>query len=299
MDKSVFVVDSFSALGTLFWIEVFQNQDNQLSDIEKNTITTRLHTEIQSFESAYSRFRADSTLSLLNKERVVSYDEELFDMVSISRIARERSEGVFDIFIKEKLEDKGYGVSFDGENHVHIKGETSEVKHEGSTLVLIGNKGIDLGGIGKGYLIDKLARIMRDVFGLKYFLINGGGDIFVTSRFGEEVELFLEHPTKSDEYLSSIKIQNKGFCSSSSFKRQWKHGDKEVNHFVSDKEVWAASYVIADTTVTADIFATVACILSLDQEKLKRVAESFSAEYLVINQEGDMYKSENFRLVEG
>lgn len=299
MDKSVFVVDSFSALGTLFWIEVFQNQDNQLSEIEKNIITTRLHTEIQSFESAYSRFKADSTLSLLNKERVVSYDEELFDMVSISSIANKKSEGVFDIFIKEKLESKGYGVSFDSGVHIQNQGEESEVKREGNVVRLLGSKGVDLGGIGKGYLIDKLARIMEDDFGLKYFLINGGGDIFVTSRFGEDVELFLEHPTKSDEYLSSIKIKNKGFCSSSSFKRQWKHGDKEVNHFVSDNEVWAASYVVADRTVIADIFATVACILSLDREKLQRVATTFSTEYLVINQEGDMYRSENFRLVEG
>ena len=43
-----------------------------------------------------------------------------------------------------------------------------------------------------------------------------GGDMYMTSKCGEDVTVFLEHPIKHDEYIGTVNIKNKSFCSSSS-----------------------------------------------------------------------------------
>lgn len=54
---------------------------------------------------------------------------------------------------------------------------------------------IDLGGLGKGWLIDKLSDLLRNE-GYKEFLINGGGDMYVSST--EKQECYIEHPRDTE-----------------------------------------------------------------------------------------------------
>ena len=75
----------------------------------------------------------------------------------------------------------------------------------------------------------------------------------------------------------------------------WLVEDKEVNHFISDdEEVWASSYVVSDNATNADIFATVACLLSSNKDKLSDYSKDFNVDYFVINKEGNIYRSDNF-----
>lgn len=294
MDKSVFVIESFPALGTLFWIEIFESDAYSVEVTLLETIKMRLCDEIRRFETSYSRFNDESTLSLLNRERVVLYDEDLSTMLTLAEKMSVVTGGVFDIFIKEKLEEKGYGMQ--GVDMEKNGEEKSFISSDEKSIILHGNKGVDLGGIGKGYLIDKLTRILRDEYSVPYFLINGGGDMYMTSKGGEDVTVYLEHPTHHDEYIGTVTLKNKSFCSSSSFKRVWKYQGKEVNHFIGEGEVWAASYVIGDTAGITDMFATVACILSAKKEELARIAKELLLEYMVITKNGDVYKSDGFMM---
>lgn len=290
MDKSVFVLKGFKGLGTVWFAELFLQGNN----LDLSLVESRLKKEIEEFENKYSRFQEESLLNQLNKNKSIQYDEDLAKMLEIAKEASLKSGVVFNIFIKEKLEEKGYGKKV-AEVSTKDFSETSRTEVIDDKIILRGNKGIDLGGIGKGYLIDKLANILSKEFGIKYFLVNGGGDIYVTSNNEKEIEIFLEHPTKEGEYIYKIKIKNKAFCVSSSFKRMWLVEDKEVNHFIGDnEEVWATSYVVGGNATITDIFATVACILSSQESKLINVANEFSVEYFVVNKAGQIYKSTDF-----
>ena len=196
------------------------------------------------------------------------------------------------LYHKEKLEEKGYGNTVASPEKI-IEGD-SNIKLENNKIILEGNKSIDLGGIGKGYLIDKLSNILQKKFGLKYFLINGGGDIYVTSDNEKEIELFLEHPTNKDQYINKIKIKNKSLCVSSSFKRVWNKEGEEVNHFIGEENVWAISYIVGGKATNADVFGTIACILSSNENKIKSIYKDFDVEYMVINQKGEVFKSNSF-----
>lgn len=164
-------------------------------------------------------------------------------------------------------------------------------------------RGIDLGGIGKGYLIDKLAKELQEKFSLKYFLINGGGDMYGTSDNEKEIKVYLQHPIESYSFIGSIKIKNQAFCCSSSFKRCWAINGVEYNHFVDTKKenlILASSYVVAPTATEADVYATVLCIVSDHKNKLSKIMENRNAnrnkkiEYLVFDRNADKLISNNF-----
>ncbi len=295
MGKSHIVLDAYKGLGTSFWIELFL-EDNEILKVPLPFVTKRLEDTITEFEKKYSRFRDDSLLSILNKNKSIPYDEDLAKMLIEAQKVSLATGNVFSIFIKEDLEGKGYGKKIvqlppEASNHPE---EASSFLIEGDTIYLKGNKGIDLGGIGKGYLIDKLVLLLKNEFALDYFLINGGGDIYVTSDNGQEVELFLEHPHNTGEYLNKICIKNSSLCSSSSFKRTWKHEGKQVNHFIADDEVWAASYVVGDNATITDMYATVFCILADKKEILESLATASHVEYIVLPSTNKMLISKGF-----
>jgi thiamine biosynthesis lipoprotein len=120
---------------------------------------------------------------------------------------------------------------------------------------------VDLGGYGKGWLIDKLANDLKE-HSIDHFLVNGGGDMYATSdASGEAIAIYLEHPTEVGKYLIETKLKNQGFAASSPFKRRWKSGDKTYTHVVAISDVpEIATFVKADTATDADAFATVAML---------------------------------------
>ncbi len=294
MANSILVLDGYKGLGTFFWVELFLLEDEELHN--RTLIQSFLEETISSFNDRYSRFRYESLLSELNRNKIVAYDYHLATMLKRALEASQVTNNAFTLFIKEALEEKGYGK----QSNIKIdlkQRELSFVTINEETISLHGNIGIDLGGIGKGYLIDLLATSLQEKFDLHFFVINGGGDIYATSNHGSPVTLYLEHPINEGEYIGSIQIKNMAFCSSSSFKRRWQKNGKEVNHFIADKEVWAASYVLADTATIADIYATVYCIESDNEERLMRLSRRTTTEYTVITREGKILQSDHFRKI--
>lgn len=295
MAKPYLILEHYKGLGTIFSIELFLH-DHEIETLPFVKLQQRLESTITDFGNRYSRFSDDSFLTELNTKKVVPYDEDLAVMLKKAEEVSRSTNNVFSLFIKEALEEKGYGTQHktrEKGTHDHDE-DKSAVRIDAHTITLLGNKGIDLGGIGKGYLIDKLARIIKDEFHIPFFLINGGGDIYVTSNHGDPVELFLEHPIHEGEYIYEIHLKNKAFCASSSFKRRWNKDGKEVNHFIAEKEVWSASYVIGDDTTTTDMYATVFCILADEKTLVEKLSATTHLEYIVICDDGKTLISKGF-----
>jgi thiamine biosynthesis lipoprotein ApbE len=308
------LLDGYEGLGTKFWIEVFED----ITDENFVIIESRIKGEIDNFGARYSRFRSDSILNKLNRERSINLNNsEDFDLINMLQISMEYyslTNHTFDIFIKEKLENLGYGASdallmgnsseyasanfqssaADISNNVHAysdvdtKARPTLIITGGdvySSVSIVGEKSIDLGGIGKGYLIQKISNILEQEFKLKYYIVNGGGDMYVTSNGGTAIDLYLEHPTNIGEYIYKIKLKDSALCVSSSFKRSWNRAGKMVNHFITkeDTPAWSASYIVGRSAAEADMAATVACIDADNADKLKNDMHAFGVDYLVLN----------------
>lgn len=281
-----YIVEGLESLGTVWYIEVF----NVISFEQRILLKEDIELYIKSFDDSYSRFKKTSRLSFLNDERRVAYDKHFARMLEIGLDAYTKSKGVFSLFIEQELVEKGYGDvgqrleghQVKGQAYPHIESETVFEIH-GQEITLHGSGRVDLGGIGKGYLIDRIKERLQEKWNIDQFIINGGGDIYVTHNNDSPVEVYLKHPIQPDEVVGKVLLKNKAFCSSSSYLRTWEKDGVKRNHFVTPEggDVWAASYVVGSTATDADIAATVLCITSSDEIKSRNIAEAFSVNYLV------------------
>lgn len=250
------LLPKIEALGTHWHIEVL---DDSVNTEKLQTFTEDF---LESFEQKYSRFRDNSDLSKLNMEGVFNDpSDEFLDILGRAESAYKDTDGVFNIAVGHKMETSGYDsdYSFTKTESVVVPVLTDVLSFTTEQITLNGGK-LDLGGIGKGYLIDQLAEAYQVEFDLKYFVINGGGDIFATSDHGKAVEITLTHPRDRSLGIGSVLLLNQGFAASSPFVRAWKDRktNTETNHLHTSNNI--ASYVVADNVCDADIWATTLAI---------------------------------------
>ena len=245
-----------TALGTQWHIEIM----DKVSDIDELQIFTEGF--IETFEQKYSRFRSDSDLSKLNTDGVFSNpSEEFLDILKKSESAYKSTKGIFNIAVGAKMEASGYDSDYSfTQTKNYVVPKLTEVLSCSPKEILVSAGKLDLGGIGKGYLIDLLAKAYQTEYSLKHFVINGGGDIYATSDHGKAVEIALVHPKDQTLSIGTVPLLHQGFAASSPYVRAWK--DKktnvETNHLHTNNII--ASYVVADTACEADVWATTLAI---------------------------------------
>jgi thiamine biosynthesis lipoprotein len=132
------------------------------------------------------------------------------------------------------------------------------------TILAPEGAGIDLGGIGKGRAVDRLAAILGTPC-----LVNGGGDIVAAGRphDGSAWLVGVEDPRAPERDLTVFAVNDRGIATSSRLRRVWQQGEHRLNHLIdprtgrpSSSDVVQAT-VIAPTALLADYHAKVALLL--------------------------------------
>ncbi|MAZ30183.1 hypothetical protein CL655_02770 [bacterium] len=245
------------ALGTVWHIELFE----EVSD--PTALRRSMVDWLEEYESRYSRFRSESWLSQLNRTGVFSSpDEQFVDLLTQALHYYQSTEGVFNIAIGEQLTKSGYDANYTFTATAELPPipPLPEILEVSAEKISLQSGSLDLGGIGKGYAIDALAAFLREEHNLQYFLINGGGDMYVTSDKDTPVTILLAHPDDRSLAIGTLELKNAGFAASSPRLRAW-HDPKTGklhNHLLTKHNV--ASYVVAPTTTEADVWATVSCL---------------------------------------
>lgn len=262
---------SFLALGTVWWIEIFDDLNNKRHDDIKEFVTIFVST----YETHYSRFKEDSFVSILNKER--SLDNPSVELVHLLRFGKNlylRTDTAFNFLTGHILEARGYDASYsmiDRDSFSLTPGNPITDLTITDDHITLTNGNIDLGGYGKGYLIDLLAIELQETLGVEQFLINGGGDMYATHQDGQAIEIHLEHPTQP-RTIGSTSLLHQGFAASSPHKRAWKTADGTQNHIIATRLTADATFVKASTAAEADAFATT--ILQLDKAQTQKLAQA-------------------------
>ncbi len=257
---------TIGALGTSWWIEVFDNIDEKSRQVIHDDCAVFL----QAFEKQYSRFNPDSYISKLNAgQTITNPNQELIDVLAFGRDQFERTNGIFNIMVGSALIESGYDAEYSftpttKKTPLLSPYETLTIAPDHVTL----HQGqIDIGGFGKGYAIDALVLLLHKKHHLKYFLVNGGGDMFATSDNETPITVYLEHPTVAGTYLTTTTLYNQGFAASSPHKRAWQFAGTTYTHIINTTNVPTthnpdATFIKAESACTADIFATVALIVT-------------------------------------
>ena len=153
-----FIKRTRSLMGTYVTISLPQENNNQISSS---------FDLIQNIENSLSTYDTNATLSRLNKEHNVAYDEFLAESIKLSKLYYARTNGFFDITIgsiSKKLyhfgEERTYSPSKDELIKAHLNIDGIHIKEQ--TIESDENIVIDLGGMGKGYAVDKVIRYLKE-----------------------------------------------------------------------------------------------------------------------------------------
>jgi FAD:protein FMN transferase len=251
------IIRDIQGVGTKWSFAFYENID---------IIKTRqlLTQNISEFENLYSRFKQDSILSKLNKhKKLQNPTSELVQMIQKGLEYYDISNELFNIATAEHQISQGYDSNYSFKPNNQIKPITKSPKQaiifKDHSIELDQEISIDLGGVGKGFLIDKLSDIIIKELGYKFFVINGGGDIYVTSNHDNPIFIHLKHPI-NNEIVDTVSAKNQSICGSSPTLRSWGKSSHIINPQNLDKKVIFGSFVIADKTQDADIIATIATL---------------------------------------
>jgi thiamine biosynthesis lipoprotein len=188
--------------------------------------------EFERLEALLSRFRPDSELSRLNAAGTIEASDDLLAVVELALGARECTEGRFDPTMHDALVAAGYDRSFDelehaGQTSLPTPGRSSGcVSVHGHRLVLEDGARLDLGGIGKGYAVD---RAVAQLAPLGPCLVNAGGDLAVSGvSAGGVWPVAVELPAGA----LTLGLAEGALATSGRDRRRWRVGDEQRHHLI-------------------------------------------------------------------
>lgn len=262
------------------FVQVFsETQDEQTMEVDID----QAFVMFRGFASRFSRFREESELSVLNRASEMRVSEELFTLLLHSRQYFEETGGVFDPTILPTLEREGYGASFGSvlfgepgvvipERHYTFADVTLDVASRTVSKPL--DCRLDLGGIGKGYIVDQVAQRLAERY--TDFLVDAGGDMYIAGRnraatypyFAIDIESAFEEGQSAGMLL----VSNQAVATSGVNRRRWRQRDgREKSHLIDTKHQHSVvgdiltATVIASSTERADVLAKTLCLLGQER----------------------------------
>jgi thiamine biosynthesis lipoprotein len=285
---------NFNSMSTIVQISI--NQEMFANDLMP------VYKIFEAVEDTCSRFKEESELSRLNRQvgQEVEVSDILFANLKDALRFYEETNGVFNPGILEAIESSGYTKSIE-----YIKGQELgasshpapainkiqpyQLNEEKQTVIL--NTRIDLGGIAKGWVIDRAADLLsKQGFGF----INVGGDIRIFGTLPRPLNIGIEDPFDPSRILSSIQVSEGAVATSTSMKRRWRINGKSKHHLIDtttgepSTSTILSSTVTAPTAVEADVMAKVTLLLG--EKDGKSWLSSKKVKAVIINEAKEIWR---------
>jgi len=126
---------------------------------------------------------------------------------------------------------------------------------------------IGLGAIAKGYAVDRVAHILRS-HGEDNFIINGGGDLFISGRKGDRPwKVGIQNPRDRASYFARFPVTRPGaVVTSGDYEKFFELDGKRYHHILDPDTGYPARgtvsvTILADSAARADALATGVFIL--------------------------------------
>lgn len=250
------------------------------------------------FEARYSRFIQGNELWQLNMSEESVVSEELFDLLVQAKRYHEMTGGIFDPSILPVMESSGYAGAY-VDQAIFGKVDFSELKLDAASRTVTKPKDmlIDLGGIGKGFVIDAVTRFLAHRF--DNFLVDAGGDIRVRGVNMKESYPYwaidIEHPAAPGEAVATLLLKDRAVATSGRNRRYWVHEGEEKYHIIdpasrkNPSDELLSVTVIAQSATEADVFAKTLFIAG--KEEGSKMAERLKMPAAFADKEGAIIRN--------
>ncbi len=276
--KSVQNVAKFSheAMNTNFEIFI-QHEDGTYA----GRASRAAFNEVDRLENMLSRYAENSDVSrinLLSPLETAVVDEDTIECLSIAQKAYELTDGAFNITIGNLIEAWKRNDSDSAEKLQSklIFPEMFEINQQENTVKMLREGvNIDLGGIGKGYAVDVIAKVLAE-WGIKRAFIHGGGSSILALDAPKEKAgwpIVVRNPIDESAIVHLVMANEAVSCSG------LQRGEHIINPFTAKPIIDRRACLVrmnknsafADALSTAGMIMPVSAIAAL-QEKLPGVS---------------------------
>lgn len=246
-----------------------------------------VYREVKRLDKVFSSYDLESELALLTNtyNKPFKCSDELIEILKLSKEVYNSTDGAFDV---------SCGVLFKFWKTLITKGEVKElpakekimelkdkcgmeniVINEIDKTVIIKKKGlkIDLGGIAKGYAVDKACQKLKEK-GIVNALINAGGDIYALgTNQGNPWKIGIQDPGLLGGIIETQILIDEGMATSGDYEQFFEFGGKRYSHLIDPRTGYPVENKIVSVSVitknctTADSLATAFSVMGVEETK--------------------------------
>jgi thiamine biosynthesis lipoprotein len=292
-------------MGTLVSISI-SNTDSE----KANRSADLAFQEIRRIEQIMSTYLPESEISLINRSAGTDWQsvhpEILFviqEALGYSRL----SNGAFDITFKPLTRL----WNFEPESRPPDPGAVREllnlvdfkavlIDKEDRVLLKKPGMAIGLGGIAKGYAVDRAMAVL-EAQGITDAIINSGGDLRVIGRRTRKKRwrIGIQDPRNRDTVIETIDVSGGAVATSGDYEKYFIDQGIRYHHILNPKTGFPARgcrsvTVICPAAMMADAMATAVFVLG-PEKGMELIRHLPDLEGMIVNNEGDIIKSEGFQ----
>ncbi|OGX42722.1 MAG: hypothetical protein A3H41_01975 [Omnitrophica WOR_2 bacterium RIFCSPLOWO2_02_FULL_45_28] len=249
--------------------------------------------EIKKIENIANKFEPASEISRLNKNGEIKASADFLNLIKESKKYYALSGGAFDITVsplvdtwknkikeaqekksahllpaEDELEDK---LALVGSDKIFINEQESLIKFTQAPLGGQAGMSIDLGGIAKGYAVDKAVLRLKGL-GINSCLVNAGGNIYCLGRKGKRKwHIGIQHPRNPEKLLFYLDLENQAVATSGDYQQYFIAEGKRYSHIIDPKTGYpvnnglASVTIIAEDAAAADALSTTVFVLGKEK----------------------------------
>lgn len=257
---------------------------------------------IEAAEQDLSRFRKDSGLCKLNGRAGKGpqpVSQTLAEVCESALEAARSTDGLFDPTILPALLAAGYDATFAEVSAASQAGKKragaapavrpnwADIAVARGAISLPAETAIDLGGIAKGWIVDKVADSLRP-FGPA--LVDAGGDVRATGKAsGLPWPVAVADPHRPERDLALVELADEAIATSSVGRRRWRVGEEWMHHIIdprtqrpSTSDVHTVS-VVGESARAAEVQAKVVLLLGSEAGAADLEARGASAVVVLLD----------------
>jgi len=236
--QAAWVGDAIDLMGTRVSVELWADDEARGRELVAGVMR-----EYHRIDDAMSTYKPDSEISRVNAhaaEAPMVISAELFGLVERSLELSRMSDGAFDItydsvgylydfHARQRPTDRQIEERIDAVDYRHVVLDRAQ-----STISFKANGvRINLGGIAKGYVVERAAAMLR-ASGVEHALLNAGGDTRVIGdRRGQPWIVGIRHPRVADEVVTRLPLVDEAISTSGDYERYFEENGHRYHHIIN------------------------------------------------------------------